>query len=113
MTQISIFEEPTGDELRDIGMKQALDHANQINDNWSKEAYRYLTVFLRYNSGEFMTENFRAYCEKYNLPTPPSLRAYGSIMVQAQRNGLIKSLGYSSVKNPKAHSTPATIWIKI
>lgn len=112
MEQLNIFEDPTGEELRDIGINKAVQHADEESDNWSKEAYRYLTIFTMHHEGEFMTENFREYCEKFKLPTPPSLRAYGSIMVKAANNGLIKKVGYGNVINQKAHCTPATIWIK-
>jgi hypothetical protein len=41
---------------------------------------------------------------------PPSLRAWGSIIVKASKNGFIKRVGYKQVNNPLAHKTPASLW---
>lgn len=34
-------------------------------------------------------------------------------MLQSARLGLIRKVGYRLVSNPKAHSTPAAIWLAI
>lgn len=110
MNQLSIFDQPTGEELRDAGIQQAVMHADEVTEKWSEEASRYLDTFLIYNSDPFMAEQFREYCEKYRLPTPPSLRAFGGVITRALKDGKIKKVGYGTVNNPKAHCTPAAIW---
>ena len=56
-----------------------------------------------------MTEDVRLASEK-EIPMPPSNRAWGGIVVRASKAGLISRVGFSNVKNAKAHKTPATVW---
>lgn len=105
MNQPDLF---SGQELRDIGMKQATDHADQKIEKWSDRAYDFLLEFIKTNK-EFMAEDVRNASEG-TLELPPSNRAWGSIFVKAARAGMIKRKGYRQVKNAKAHCTPATLW---
>ena len=100
----------TGEELRNEGMKQATDHANMRYRPWSEEAYTFLLKFLQ-SHNEFMVEDVRKASEGI-VSTPPSLRAWGSIVVRAAKEGHIQRIGYASVSNAKAHRTPATVWLK-
>ena len=106
--QLDIFQ---GQLNAEEGIKQAIDHADQVCDNWSERAYKALQIFLKYHSGEFMAEDFRVYAEKY-IPKPPSDRAYGSIIRRAVNAGIIKFVRIDKVKNPNAHCTPANVWVK-
>ena len=109
MEQLNLFE-PTGADLRDEGMQQAIDHADDESDKWSERAYHYLVTFVHYHREPFMAEDFREYCEKYKLQQPPHLRAYGGIIARAAKSGLIKRVGFKNVSNPKCHCTPAAVW---
>lgn len=105
--QLDIFE---GRKLRDKGIKQAVDNADLLHENWANTAYQFLINYL--NQGyEFMTEDVRV-ASFGIIPEPPSKRAWGAIIVKAKKEGLIYRVGYSSVKNPKAHGTPAAVWKK-
>lgn len=97
-----------GTELRDIGIERSLANAEDKNENWANEAYSFL---LRYSKDNkvFMAEEVRVASEG-TVPEPPSKRAWGGIFLSARKSGLIKAIGFGSVKNPKAHRTPATIW---
>ena len=97
-----------GTQLRDRGIKQAIDNADDTHERWSEKAYKFLTNWIK-TQYEFMTEDVRIASEK-EIPKPPSNRAWGGIVVRAARAGLINKVGFSNVKNPKAHSTPASIW---
>tara|TARA_Y100000296_G_scaffold78310_1_gene100863 strand:+ start:357 stop:668 length:312 start_codon:yes stop_codon:yes gene_type:complete len=97
-----------GIELRDKGIKKAINNANDTHDKWSDKAYSFLTKWIK-TQYEFMTENARTASEK-EIPKPPSNRAWGGIILRASRAGLIYRVGFSNVKNAKAHSTPASIW---
>jgi hypothetical protein len=97
-----------GDELRDLGIKQSIDNANENIENWSELAYAFLVSYIQTN-GEFMVEDVRA-ASLNIVPTPPSNRAWGGIVVKAARENLITRKGFKNVKNSKAHSTPATLW---
>ena len=97
-----------GAELRDKGIKKALDNANNTHDKWSDKAYDFLLKYIKYQN-QFMTEDVRVASEKA-IPKPPSNRAWGSVILRASRSGLINRVGFANVKNAKAHKTPASVW---
>jgi len=99
-----------GTELMERGIKQAVDNANNQHAGWSDQAYSFLLDFIDYYwLDTFMAEEVRTHA-KGLVPDPPSKRAWGAIIRKAVKEGLIKRDSYQSVKNPKAHSTPATLW---
>lgn len=103
----------TGAELRDGGIQVALASAEIRQAGWSEQAYSILESYLKSHLGDFMCETFRAFAEhECELVPPPSNRAYGAIIQRARKEGLIVHAGYSQVSNPKAHRTPASVWIK-
>lgn len=98
---------------RDKGMQRAVDHAEVIEPGWQDMAYSFLVnVFLKHNSKPFMTEDFRAAC-KGIVPDPPSLRAFGPIILKARRSGLVRRIGTRPVKNAKANMAFATVWVRV
>ena len=97
-----------GTQLRDKGIKQAIDNADDTHERWSEKAYKFLTNWIK-TQYEFMTEDVRLASEK-EIPKPPSNRAWGGIILRAVRAGLITRDRFSNVKNAKAHKTPATVW---
>ena len=97
-----------GAELRDKGIKKALDSANNTHDKWSEKAYDFLLKYIKYQN-QFMTEDVRVASEKA-IPKPPSNRAWGSVILKAAKSGLIHRVGFANVKNAKAHKTPASVW---
>ena len=102
-----------GSQLRDKGIKQAIDNADDTHDKWSEKAYKFLLDYIKYGEGrdqyEFMTEDVRVASESA-IPKPPSNRAWGGVILRAAKAGLINRVGFSNVKNAKAHRTPATVW---
>lgn len=103
----------SGAQLRDAGMQLAADHAQQVSPGWNERAYSFLERFLKIKHGSFMTEDFRAWAAAHGLEYPPTNRAFGGIITKAKNNGLIKHIGWDSVKNSKAHATPASVWQRI
>lgn len=97
----------TGEELKQKGMQQALDNANNTYFLWSDIAYSFLEEFAK-NNKVFMIEDVRNAASGL-IPDPPSQRAWGGI-IQRAKSKLIKHIGYNSVKNPAAHKTPASVW---
>lgn len=108
--QGSLF--PTGEELKEKGIKMAVDHADKVVDSWSDKAYSLLKIYLITKLTAFQCEDFREWC-KNRIETPPSKRAFGGVIVRAKKDKLIKHVGYGCVENPKAHRTPASIWLKL
>jgi hypothetical protein len=94
------------------GIEKAENTADAINPNWRNEAFEVLKEFLLTVPGEFLVEDVRAYAAVKNFVAPASNRVWGSVVVRAAREGLIKNIGYGVTKNKKAHRTPASIWIK-
>ncbi len=110
-TQGLLFPQ-TGKELKDIGMQRAVDHADRVVDSWSDKAYKLLKIYIITKLTAFQCEDFRGWC-KNKIEEPPSKRAFGAVIVRAKKNLLIKHVGYGVVENPKAHRTPASIWLKL
>ena len=110
MTQLSIFDQPTGAQLRDAGIKQALDHAEEVTPEWPELAYKFLCDYIRKHPGEFMTEDVRQAAAGI-VPEPPSLRAWGGVIVKAAKSGLIVRAGYGQVTNVNAHRANASVWV--
>lgn len=104
--QLSMFD---GAGLAKEGIARAIESAENENEGWVKLAYDFLVKYSRTHK-EFMCEDVREASEGI-VPVPPSSRAWGGIIRQARKSGLIVKKGYRAVKNPKAHSTPATLWI--
>lgn len=78
-------------------------------ESWSEKAFELLKEFIR-TPREFMCEDFRKFCQDKGLIQPGSQRAFGGIIRRAAFAGLIKSINYRKVTNPKAHKAFATVW---
>lgn len=112
MTNPSDLRLPS-EEARDRGMEKAVGHAQSVCLYWDIWAMDYLKKYIDQVTGPFMTEDFRNWAEAKGLQSPPSKRAYGSIIQKASKNGLIQFHRYGKTTNPKAHCTPAAIWVKL
>ena len=103
--QLDLFK---GNKLRDLGINQASENADDKYEEWSNLAYEYLLQYIKQNK-RFMAEEIRVSSVGV-IPDPPSNRAWGAIIVRAKKAGLIKSVGTAGVKNPKAHRAICNIW---
>jgi len=98
----------SGEDLRDRGMQQAIDHADEVVDGWSAIALKFV-MYYALNNRTFSGEQVRA-ASRGLVPEPPHLRAWGGVMMKAARRGIIRKCGYVQVENPKCHKTPASLW---
>lgn len=105
--QQSLF---TGQDLAIQGMTRAAEKADRECEGWQDMALGFLEDYVKKHRF-FMAEDVRLASEGI-VPTPPSLRAWGQIMMKASKRGIIKSVGIQKVNNPKAHSANATVWTK-
>lgn len=95
--------------LRDAGIKQAVDHANDVSPGWSERAYEALAAYSRMHR-TFTGEQVRSYASAIGLELPPDNRAWGGVFTRAAKRGLIRKQGYSTSHNPEAHMRPITVW---
>jgi hypothetical protein len=98
------------------GMQRAIDNAAAVHEGWPEKAYAFLENYLldKPSGWWFMTEDVRRKAEMAgSVPAPPSLRAWGPIIMRASRNKLIKANGTRPVTNIKAHCANATVWVKV
>jgi hypothetical protein len=95
-------------ELRDRGIQQAVEHAEEITPNWKELALSFLETYA-HSHFNFAGEDIRAAAEGI-VPTPPSLRAWGSVIKTAAMRGWIIQIGFHKCDNPKAHRANAARW---
>ena len=111
--ELLLFEipEPSSRDLWDQGMKKAIDHANQLNSEWSETAFNFALQYVRTHEF-FMAEDIRS--AAYGIvPEPPSFRSYGAIITRLVKYGAIHRSFYDTVLNPKAHMAVATCWASL
>lgn len=113
MNQSTMFGDK-GEVLRDAGMQQAIDNAEQETPNWSDLALDMVRAFIRaYPDLEFMTEDVREWAHNHKgLPETSSKRAWGSVIIRAAKLDLIVKVRIGQVKNPTAHCANANVWRK-
>ena len=106
MSQLDFFK---SEQLREYGITRAIENAGRKSDNWRDHALQFV---VRFPKERFMTEEVRVWAHENGLPIPPSARAWGAVIRAAEKLGLVRRVGYGSVSNPKAHRTPASVWMK-
>lgn len=100
---------PTADELKELGITRAIEHADRVVESWSENAYRLFTDFCK-TVTELKTEDARIYAESQGIEEPPTKRAWGAITLKAARAGVIIKKGVVYSTNPKCHMGFTTTW---
>lgn len=95
---------------RDAGMQQAADNTEAHRPGWQALALAFLQD---YPEKTFQAEQVREWAYMNGLQRPSHGRAWGAVIVTAKNQGLIRHAGYAPVSNPKAHRTPASVWVKV
>ena len=105
MNQISLFDAPTGQQLRDEGMKQVTTH----NSEWAAEATQLMQAdfaLLRSNC-LFTGEDFHQWMDNRGIEQPAHANAWaaviGSQFRRWLREGVIEEAGAVIAQRPKAH----------
>ena len=80
------------------------------NELFKEQALEFLKDYMRTNR-RFQVEDVRQ-ASVGIIAQPNDKRAWGSVIKKAQRLGLVKSVGYEAVSNPKANGTPASVWVR-
>ncbi len=102
----------TGAELRDAGIEQATENAENAAPGWADQALDYVKWFAK-QGYEFRAEHVRDYATKQGLPNPPHARAWGGVIRRAATLGLIHRTGFASCSNPGAHCAPVGVWVGV
>jgi hypothetical protein len=110
--QLSFFDvqkaKPTGEILRDKGIAKAVNHADEVHEDWQKKALDFLYLYARAHdrfSGEMVRQEAKGI-----VPDPPSLRAWGAVLLQGSRRGWTRQVGFIHVQNERAHRANAALW---
>lgn len=101
--------EPTGEQLKQHGIRQAIEHADNVVESWSIKAYNLFFEYIK-TVEQFKTEDARVYAEEKGLEIPPTKRAWGAVVLKLARQGYIKRIGIVTVDNPKAHKGFTALW---
>jgi hypothetical protein len=114
VNQLSFFEiekpKTNGITLRDKGIRKAAQHAEDLHEGWQTKALDWLYCYAYKRADNPFTGEMVREAARGIVPEPPSLRAWGSVLLSAARRGWIRQVGWAKVSNPKAHRTPAALW---
>lgn len=91
---------------RDAAMDRA---AAGMGPEWSAKAMGFVRRYAQHR--QFVTaEDVRAFAHSFGLPQAPEPRAWGKVMRDAARAGVLEKVGYVSAKSAHAHCRPSTLW---
>jgi hypothetical protein len=89
-------------------MKTTSAHVAQ-DSQWNEKAYLALCDYLDGHIGEeHVGEEIRAALEAIGVPTPQEKRAWGPVLKRAEKNGLLKNVGYAPTKS--SNGSPKVLW---
>lgn len=108
---------------KEQGIKQAIEHANQVHPDWSELAYQKCLLAIRHiknkqirlNPNEYKSysmEEIREIISTFflEIPEPPTNRAWGAISRRLISEKRIEKVGYSPTKSRTAHNAIAAIY---
>lgn len=92
-------------------LRAATNQDAKVN-GWSDKALELLKQYSL-TVKDFITEDFRIYAESNGLETPKEPRAYGAVVLRANKSNFIMWTGeYREMKNLKSHGCPKKVWCK-
>ena len=102
------FELSAASAARDAGMRQAIQHAEHLDEDWPDRAYQFVSRYARWN--EFFTvEELTAEARRLGYGSPTDDRAWGSIIRKAARCDVIRRTGMTKPRL-KGHASPGPVW---
>ena len=106
MTQGSLFPQPDGKRLRDVGIESVLHHACL---SWKDDAIAVLRR-LAMSREHFTSDDLHRACEVRGIgPSHPN--SWGAICAVAAKQGVIAFTGrYRQSRRPSAHARMLRIW---
>lgn len=98
-----------GAQLRDEGIRRAVEHADAVEDRWSGRALAWVKTIAE-RGGTLTSESVMDEAYATGLPVPPEPRAWGGIMQAAAKRGWIKRDGFVESGHARAHCRPIARW---
>lgn len=100
---------PTPEERRDEGIQRASEHADRVRREWTASTVVYATALVqRRGYKPFLAEEIKEIAERDGVPKPPDGRAWGQVMRNLRRAGIIRHLGYAPAKS--SNLSPKCLW---
>jgi len=94
------------------GIQLAVTNQDAKVEGWSDKALKLLKQYSL-TIADFITEDFRIYAESNGLEKPKEPRAYGAVVLRANKSNFIMWTGeYREMKNLKSHGCPKKVWCK-
>lgn len=97
---------------RNDGIKRASLNAEFNKSGWNADALNVLKAFVENRADSFMVEDVRAFAKSQGLSDPPTNRAWGSVILLAAKNKIVRFIAYSKTKDPLGHGRPGAVWSK-
>lgn len=98
-----------GEILRDWGMQKAIDHALRVEPTWADNAWNLLLDYAK-KRHHFQAESIRAYARLHNFPEPPDARAWGVIIREGVKQGILQPTHYAPTIEKASHCRPMMVW---
>ena len=92
--------------VRDQKMQQVLDHAEREQPKWGDLALAYLKRYAETHDRFAGWHVTHAAELTRSVPTPPTLKSWGSLFTKAQRLGWIEKCGFTQDKNRHCNPIP-------
>lgn len=111
MTFVDAMKSRLGPVARaERGAAQAVDCADRASPDWSTHALTIVKAYCRMHAGKrFLAQDIITYAhETCGMPLPPDIRAWGSVIKTAARDGRLKAVGFTTVGTNNA--SPKILW---
>ncbi len=102
-----LFELADSRAARDVGMKLAADHAEDLQPCWGDEAYRWLRRYAERHRDRFISEQCTAWVAEQGFVTTVP-KAWGRVFQRAAKDGVIVRVGWGT--SQRRHLSPTILW---
>lgn len=94
------------------GMTDAVDHAERDHSGWTAIAAGYLDRFaMSHALRDYLAEEIAPWAAEHGCPAPPDQRAWGAIVKDASKRGIIEQTGLAAKNKLSGHaSTWRPLW---
>jgi len=98
-----------GMDLRDEGMRKAIEHADAVKAAWSDGALDYVRAVAE-ERRELTAERVREYAIAKGFVEPPDRRAWGAVMIRGHKAGILTRGPWVEADDPRVHRNAVRLW---